>query len=144
MFKKEKKVFKILGVFVILSVVSIGKVQLNNPFILAPMAGVCDLPFRLLCSEIGAGMVCMEMISAKAIMYNNKNTETKQINEQIIFININSSIKKDGYLRAKLPRYHLNCFFIIDKEITPFSIQKQVQNTSVINFHQPLTLFKTK
>ena len=39
------------------------------------MAGVCDLPFRVLCTEMGAGMTCMEMVSAKAIMYNNKNTE---------------------------------------------------------------------
>ncbi len=39
------------------------------------MAGVSDLPFRLLCSRMGAGMVCMEMVSAKAIYYNNKNTE---------------------------------------------------------------------
>lgn len=54
----------------------IGNVKLNNNVILAPMAGVSDLPFRLLCSEMGAGMVCMEMISAKAIMYNNKNTES--------------------------------------------------------------------
>lgn len=38
------------------------------------MAGVTDLPFRILCSEMGAGMVCMEMVSAKAISYNNKNT----------------------------------------------------------------------
>lgn len=44
--------------------------------ILAPMAGVSDLPFRLLCHEWGASMVCMEMISAKAIYYNNKNTES--------------------------------------------------------------------
>ena len=52
----------------------IGSVELNNPFILAPMAGVCDLPFRLLCKEKGAAMVCTEMVSAKAIYYNNKNT----------------------------------------------------------------------
>lgn len=39
------------------------------------MAGVTDLPFRLLCRELGAGMVCMEMVSAKAILYGNKNTE---------------------------------------------------------------------
>lgn len=55
--------------------VTIGNVTLDNPFVLAPMAGVSDLPFRLLCSEMGAGLVCMEMISAKAILYNNKNTE---------------------------------------------------------------------
>ena len=40
------------------------------------MAGVTDLPFRLLCREQGAGLLCMEMISAKAIYYNNRNTES--------------------------------------------------------------------
>ena len=39
------------------------------------MAGVTDLPFRLLCAEQGAGLLCMEMVSAKAILYNNKNTK---------------------------------------------------------------------
>lgn len=53
----------------------IGNVVLENPYILAPMAGVTDLPFRLLCKEQGAGLLCMEMISAKAIQYKNKNTE---------------------------------------------------------------------
>lgn len=52
----------------------IGKVVLPNPFVLAPMAGVTDAPFRLLCAEQGAGMVCTEMISAKAISYKNKAT----------------------------------------------------------------------
>lgn len=53
----------------------IGNVELDNNVILAPMAGVTDLPFRLLCKEKGAGLLCMEMVSAKAIMYNNKNTD---------------------------------------------------------------------
>ena len=53
----------------------IGTVELENPYILAPMAGVTDLPFRLLCKEQGAGLLCMEMVSAKAIRYNNKNTK---------------------------------------------------------------------
>jgi len=53
----------------------IGNVILDNPVILAPMAGVTALPFRLLCRKQGAGLVCMEMVSAKAIYYNNKNTE---------------------------------------------------------------------
>lgn len=53
----------------------IGNVELENPYILAPMAGVTDLPFRLLCKEQGAGLLCMEMVSAKAIQYNNKNTK---------------------------------------------------------------------
>ncbi len=54
----------------------IGNVTLDNNLILAPMAGVTDLPFRLLCREQGAGLMCMEMVSAKAIMYRNKNTES--------------------------------------------------------------------
>ncbi len=53
----------------------IGSTELSSPVILAPMAGVTDLPFRLLCKEQGAGLLCMEMVSAKAIYYNNKNTE---------------------------------------------------------------------
>ena len=54
----------------------IGDVVLKNNLILAPMAGVTDLPFRLLCREQGAGLLCMEMVSAKAISYGNKNTES--------------------------------------------------------------------
>ncbi len=53
----------------------IGNVTLENNLILAPMAGVTDLPFRLLCKEKGAGLLCMEMVSAKAILYKNKNTQ---------------------------------------------------------------------
>lgn len=54
---------------------TIGSVELSNNLILAPMAGVTDLPFRLLCKEQGADLVCMEMVSAKGILYKNKNTE---------------------------------------------------------------------
>lgn len=53
----------------------IGNVTLKNKLILGPMAGVTDLPFRLLCAGQGAGLLCMEMVSAKAILYNNKNTK---------------------------------------------------------------------
>ena len=53
----------------------IGNVELANNVILAPMAGVTDLPFRVLCQEQGCGLVCMEMVSAKAILYKNKNTQ---------------------------------------------------------------------
>lgn len=52
----------------------IGNVRIENPFVLAPMAGVTDMPFRTLCKEQGAGLICMEMISAKAISFHNKNT----------------------------------------------------------------------
>ncbi len=59
-----------------MSRLQIGNVTLDNNVILAPMAGVSDLPFRLLCRELGAGLVCMEMVSAKAILYHNKNTDS--------------------------------------------------------------------
>ena len=57
----------------------IGDVTLENNMILAPMAGVTDLPFRLLCKEQGAGFIYTEMVSAKGIYYNNKNTEIIKI-----------------------------------------------------------------
>ncbi len=54
---------------------TIGNVELQGNIILAPMAGVTDLPFRILCKEQGADLICTEMVSAKGILYNNKNTE---------------------------------------------------------------------
>lgn len=53
----------------------IGNVELANNLILAPMAGVTDLPFRILCKEQGCGLLYTEMVSAKAILYKNRNTE---------------------------------------------------------------------
>lgn len=53
----------------------IGNVNLQSNLVLAPMAGVTDLPFRLLCREQGAGLVCTEMVSAKAVSFRNKNTD---------------------------------------------------------------------
>lgn len=50
-------------------------IDLHNKLILAPMAGVTDLPFRLLCKEQGCDVLYTEMVSAKAILYKNKNTE---------------------------------------------------------------------
>ncbi len=50
----------------------IGNVLIPGNLILGPMAGVTDLPFRLLCKEQGADLVYTEMISAKGIYYNNK------------------------------------------------------------------------
>lgn len=54
---------------------TIGNVTLAHNVILAPMAGVTDLPFRLLCKEQGCGLTVTEMVSAKAILYHNRNTE---------------------------------------------------------------------
>ena len=52
----------------------IGNVVLENNIFLAPMAGVTDLPFRILCKEMGCGLVYSEMVSAKGIFYGNENT----------------------------------------------------------------------
>lgn len=63
--------------------IKIGGVELENQLILAPMAGVTDLPYRMLCKEQGCGMVVTEMVSAKAILYGNKNTrELLQIRKE--------------------------------------------------------------
>jgi len=56
-------------------VMKIGNVELENNIFLAPMAGVTDLPFRILCKEMGCGLVYSEMVSAKGILYNNENTK---------------------------------------------------------------------
>ncbi len=53
----------------------IGDVELKNNIFLAPMAGVTDLPFRILCKEMGCGLVYSEMVSAKGIFYKNENTQ---------------------------------------------------------------------
>ena len=53
----------------------IGNIELENNLILAPMAGVTDLPFRVLCKEQGCGLLYTEMVSAKAILYKNRNTQ---------------------------------------------------------------------
>lgn len=53
---------------------NIGTVHIKNPLVLAPMAGVTDLPFRLLCKEQGCALVYTEMVSAKGLYYGNKNT----------------------------------------------------------------------
>lgn len=54
---------------------NIGNVSLDNRVFLAPMAGVTDLPFRLICKRKGCGMLYSEMINAKALCYNDENTK---------------------------------------------------------------------
>lgn len=52
----------------------IGNVHIDGELILGPMAGVCDMPYRMICRECGADLVYSEMVSAKGILYNNRNT----------------------------------------------------------------------
>lgn len=55
----------------------IGNVEMENKVVLAPMAGVCNPPFRKLAKELGAGLVCAEMVSDKAIVHGNEKTKLK-------------------------------------------------------------------
>ena len=76
----------------------IGNVELENNILLGPMAGITDLPFRIVCKDFGAGLVCTEMASSKAIYYNDKKTkdilkiegEKKPIQAQIFGSDIES------------------------------------------------------
>lgn len=52
----------------------IGGVELHNPFLLAPLAGVTDAVMRMLCTEQGAAMTCTEMVSAKGLFYGDRKT----------------------------------------------------------------------
>ena len=55
----------------------IGNVELENNIILAPMAGITDLPFRVICKEYGAGLVCTEMVSSRALFYSDEKTKKR-------------------------------------------------------------------
>ncbi len=59
----------------------IGSLTLNLPFILAPMAGITDLPFRMICRRLGCELAFIEMTSAKALVYENRKTEKMVANE---------------------------------------------------------------
>lgn len=56
-------------------VTEIAGVKLENPVILAPMAGICNPPFRILAKELGAGMVCAEMVSDKALIHGSEKSK---------------------------------------------------------------------
>ena len=59
----------------------IGNVQLENNLILAPMAGITDLPFRIITEKFNPGLVCTEMVSSKAIYYGDEKTKKLLLNE---------------------------------------------------------------
>ena len=90
----------------------IGSVEMENPFILAPMAGVTDLPFRMLCKEQGAGLLCTEMVSAKAISFHNKNTiSLMQINpsEHPVSMQIFERVLKNSLLTYWISTWAARC-----------------------------------
>ncbi len=116
--------------------VRIGNVELKNRWILAPMAGVCDLPFRVLCTRMGAGMTCMEMVSAKAIYYNNRNTEAlMEISpeEDIVSLQLFGS---DPAIMAEMAKK------IEDKPFSILDINMGCPVPKVVNNHEGSALMK--
>ncbi|MFI3200791.1 MAG: tRNA dihydrouridine synthase DusB [Eubacteriales bacterium] len=98
-----------------MSQLQIGNVLLENNLILAPMAGVTDLPFRVLCKEQGAGLVCMEMVSAKAITYQNQNTESlMQIHPKEGPVSLQLFGSKPTVIRESIKRIDERPFAILD------------------------------
>ncbi|MBU5257262.1 tRNA dihydrouridine synthase DusB [Tissierella praeacuta] len=86
----------------------IGNIEIENNVFLAPMAGVTDLAFRILCKEMGAGLVVSEMVSSKGMYYKDPGTKTLlQVNpeERPIAIQIFGS---DPYIMANVVREYLN------------------------------------
>ena len=59
----------------LLNKLKIGNIELENNILLAPMAGITDLPFRLICKQFGVGLVTTEMVSSKAILYDDSKTK---------------------------------------------------------------------
>lgn len=94
----------------------IGNVTLENNILLAPMAGITDLPFRLLCKEFGPGLVCTEMISAKALFYGDEKTkkllnmsnEKRPVSVQIFGSDIESLVFATKYLQDKADIIDIN------------------------------------
>ena len=94
----------------------IGNVILENNVVLAPMAGITDLPFRLLCKEFGPGLVYTEMISAKALFYGDEKTkkllnmknETRPIAVQIFGSDVEAMVYATKYLQDKADIIDIN------------------------------------
>lgn len=83
----------------------IGSIELTAPLVLAPMAGITDLPFRLICRRLGCGMTVSEMVSAKGLLYKNvKTTEMLRIDdgERPTAIQLFGSVPKELAEAAKM------------------------------------------
>ena len=84
----------------------IGDVKISNKVVLAPMAGICNSAFRRICKEMGAGLIYAEMVSDKAIFYNNKKTldmlqmadEERPIVQQIFGCDTESFVEAAKYI----------------------------------------------
>lgn len=88
----------------------IGNVEIKNRVVLAPMAGICDNAYRTIVKEMGAGLICAEMVSDKAIYYNSKKTidmlymseEERPISQQIFGSDIESFVYAAKYIEKNM------------------------------------------
>ena len=84
----------------------IGNVVIPNQVVLAPMAGVCNSAYRKICKEMGCGLVCAEMVSDKAIVYQNKKTldmlymtdDERPVSQQIFGSDVDSFVEAAKYV----------------------------------------------
>jgi tRNA-dihydrouridine synthase B len=94
----------------------IGNTELKNPFILAPMAGITNLPFRILCKKYGASLTISEMVSSEAIIRNNQNTKdimkTDKKKEKPYSVQIFGNNKESLLESAKIIEQKINPDFI--------------------------------
>lgn len=95
----------------------IGNVTIENPFFLAPLAGITDAPFRRICKEQGAGLVYSEMVSGKGLYYNDKATErllrVYEDEKPVAFQIFGSDPEIIGYAAQKLAGWE-NCLLDIN------------------------------
>lgn len=94
---------------------NIGNIKLANKVVLAPMAGVCNPAFRLIAKEFGAGLVCAEMVSGKAILCGNRKTEQMLVvdeREKPLSLQIFGGDKKTLVESAKIVDKHTNADII--------------------------------
>ena len=88
----------------------IGNVEISNKVVLAPMAGICDNAYRTIVKEMGAGLICAEMVSDKAIYYNSKKTidmlymteEERPISQQIFGSDVKSFVMAAKYIEENM------------------------------------------
>ena len=114
----------------------IGRLEIDNNIMLAPMAGVTDMPFRLLCKEQGCGYMVTEMVSAKAVFYNNRGTDVltaKRPEEGPVALQLFGS---DPELMAEIAsRYE-------DKGFTAIDINMGCPVPKIVNNHEGSALMK--
>ena len=88
----------------------IGNVEIKNQVVLAPMAGICDNAYRTIVKEMGAGLICAEMVSDKAIYYNSKKTiemlymseKERPISQQIFGSDVESFVYAAKYIEENM------------------------------------------